>query len=236
MNIGADLTLFNGYLNVIVDVFQRKTNNLLFNPALPATAGAAAALIVNIGKMKNTGFDFSVGHTGDRWNATFQGSHYKNEIVSIDGVQKFFYGLIATRFGNRRSTRSRSDRLVLRLQDERLLQHDAEVAACKAAASQRCKLGRIKFVDLNGDNKITADDRTIIGNPHPDFTGSLDLGYRYGNFDVSGTIFGSFGNEISTRRRSSTSSVSSRPTFATTCSKLLVADEHEREVSDHRHR
>ena len=48
----------------------------------------------------------------------------------------------------------------------------------------------------NGDNKITADDRTVIGTPHPDFTGSLDLGYRYGNFDLSGTIFGSFGNEI----------------------------------------
>ena len=59
-----------------------------------------------------------------------------------------------------------------------------------------CKLGRIKFVDLNGDNKITADDRTVIGTPHPDFTGSLDLGYRYGNFDLSGTVFGSFGNEI----------------------------------------
>jgi hypothetical protein len=49
---------------------------------------------------------------------------------------------------------------------------------------------------MNGDGKITADDRTIIGSPHPSFTGSLDLGYRYGNFDISGTIFGSFGNDI----------------------------------------
>jgi hypothetical protein len=89
-NIGADLAMFNGNLNVIVDVYQRNTNNLLFDPALPATAGRADAPIVNIGKMRNKGFDFSVGHTGDRWNATFQGSHYKNEIVSIDGVQDFF--------------------------------------------------------------------------------------------------------------------------------------------------
>ena len=41
-----------------------------------------------------------------------------------------------------------------------------------------------------------ADDRTIIGSPHPDFTGSLDLGFRRGNWDLSGTIFGSFGNDI----------------------------------------
>jgi TonB-dependent starch-binding outer membrane protein SusC len=197
-NIGADLTLFNGYLNVIVDVFQRNTNNLLFDPALPATAGVASAPIVNIGKMKNKGFDFSVGHTGDRWNATLQGSHYKNEIVSIDGSQKFFYGPIATRFGNQVINQVGSPLgSFYGYKTQGYFNTQAEVDACKAAACQDgAKLGRIKFADLNGDKKITADDRTIIGTPHPDFTGSLDLGYRYGNFDLSGTIFGTFGNEI----------------------------------------
>ena len=197
-NVGADLALFNGQLNVIFDVYQRNTNNLLFNPALPATAGVAAAPIVNIGKMKNRGFDFSVGHTGDRWNATFQGSHYKNEIVSIDGSQKFFYGPIATRFGNQVINKVGSPiGSFYGYQTAGYFNTAAEVAACVAAGCQDgAKLGRLKFVDTNGDNKITADDRTIIGTPHPDFTGSLDLGYRYGNFDLSGTIFGSFGNEI----------------------------------------
>ena len=111
-NLGADLALFNGYLNVIADFYQRKTNNLLYNPALPATAGVASSPIVNIGKMQNTGFDLSVGHQGDKWNATIQGSHYKNEILSIDGVQKFFYGPCRPASATRRSTRlvSRSAR------------------------------------------------------------------------------------------------------------------------------
>ena len=198
MNVGADLTLFNSYLNVIFDVYQRKTNNLLFNPALPATAGRAAAPIVNIGKMKNTGFDFSVGHTGDRWNATFQGSHYKNEIVSIDGAQQFFYGPVATRFGNQVINQVGSPiGAFYGYKSNGYFNTQAEVDACKAAQSQPgCALGRLKWVDMNGDGKITADDRTIIGSPHPSFTGSLDLGYRYGNFDISGTIFGSFGNDI----------------------------------------
>jgi hypothetical protein len=70
--------------------------------------------------------------------------------------------------------------------------------AAEAAASGQSGAapGRIKFRDVNGDGKITADDRTIIGSPHPKFTSSLDLGYRYGNFDISGTIFGTFGNDI----------------------------------------
>ena len=60
-----------------------------------------SAPIVNIGKMQNNGLRSSRSATGrSSWNATIQGSHYKNEIVSIDGVQNFFYGPVATRFGN----------------------------------------------------------------------------------------------------------------------------------------
>jgi hypothetical protein len=150
---------------------------------------------VNIGKMKNTGFDFSVGHQGDRWNATFQGSHYKNEIVSINGSQNFFTGPIATRFGNQVINQvGHPIGAFFGYIDEGLFRDDADVAA--HATQDGAAPGRIKFKDTNGDGKITADDRVIIGSPHPDFTGSLDLGFRYGNFDLSGTIFGSFGNDI----------------------------------------
>jgi TonB-linked SusC/RagA family outer membrane protein len=194
-NVGADLQLFDNFLNVIIDVYQRRTNNLLYDPDLPATAGVADPPIVNIGKMKNNGFDFSVGHQGDRWNATFQGSHYKNTIVSINGAQDFFYGPIATRFGNQVINQvGHPIGAFFGYIDEGLFRDDADVAA--HATQDGAAPGRIKFKDTNGDGKITADDRVIIGSPHPDFTGSLDLGFRYGNFDLSGTIFGSFGNDI----------------------------------------
>lgn len=57
-------------------------------------------------------------------------------------------------------------------------------------------MGRIKFKDINGDGIINSNDRTIIGNPHPSFTAGLDLGARRGNFDLSATLFGTFGNDI----------------------------------------
>src|SRR6185503_10333436 len=72
-NIGADMVLFNGLLSVVLDVYRRNTDNLLFDPQLPATAGLAAPPIVNVGKMRNTGFDFSVGHSASWWNVTFNG-------------------------------------------------------------------------------------------------------------------------------------------------------------------
>ncbi|MCR4341874.1 MAG: hypothetical protein NUW01_18515, partial [Gemmatimonadaceae bacterium] len=56
--------------------------------------------------------------------------------------------------------------------------------------------GRFKFKDVNGDGIVNAADRTIIGNPHPDFTAGLDLGLRRGNWDLNATLFGTFGNDI----------------------------------------
>jgi TonB-linked SusC/RagA family outer membrane protein len=196
-NFGADLALFNGYLNVIADFYTRKTNNLLFNPQLPATAGVVGVTgqpIVNIGKMQNKGFDISVGHQGDKWNATLQGSHYKNEILQIDGVQQFFYGPVSTRYGNQVINKvGQPIGAFYGYVADGYFQNAAEAAA---SGQPGAAPGRLKFRDVNGDGKIDANDKTIIGSPHPKFTSSLDLGYRYGNFDISGTVFGSFGNDI----------------------------------------
>ena len=194
-NIGADLALFNGAISVIVDLYDRATNNLLYNPAIPAVAGYAAAPIVNIGKMNNRGFDLSVGHQGANWNATVTGSHYTNKIVSIDGVQTFFYGPIGTRIGN--AIINKLDNPIgsfFGLQANGYYKDDADVAA--GPKQDGAKPGRLKFVDTDGDGKITSADRVIIGNPHPKFTGGLDLGYHAGNWDLNGSVFGTFGNKI----------------------------------------
>jgi TonB-linked SusC/RagA family outer membrane protein len=194
-NVGADMVLFNDNLTVVLDVYRRKTNNLLFNPALPATAGVAAAPIVNIASMQNNGFDFSLSHTGSWWNAGFTGSHYKNEIVSIADNQTSFNGPVSIRFGNPIINKVGSPiSSFYGYVADGFFRDAADVAshATQAGAAP----GRIKFQDLNGDGKIDLNDRTIIGSPHPKFTAGLDLGARWRQFDVSGTIFGTFGNKI----------------------------------------
>jgi hypothetical protein len=189
------MVLFDGGLNVVLDVYRRNTNNLLFDPKLPATAGFAAPPIVNVGRMRNTGFDFSVGHQASWWNATFNGSHYTNTIVSINGVQTFFYGPISTRFGNQviNQVGSPIGAFYGYIADG-FFKDAADVAA--HATQDGAKPGRLKFRDINGDGKIDLTDRTIIGSPHPKFTAGLDLGARHGNFDASATFFGSYGNKI----------------------------------------
>ncbi len=56
--------------------------------------------------------------------------------------------------------------------------------------------GDLKFVDVNGDGAITQDDRTMIGNPTPDFTYGLSLNLDYRNFDFGVEMMGVYGNEI----------------------------------------
>ena len=196
-NIGTDMSLWDNRLNVVIDVYRRETSNLLFDPALPATAGVADPPIVNVGSMKNTGIDFSVGHRGSWWNASLNGSHYKNTIVKIAGTQKFFYGpgVGTTRFGIPVINQIVSPiGAFYGYIADGFFNSAADVTA--HAIQDGAAPGRIRFKDINGDGKIDLNDRTIIGSPHPDFTAGLDLGARWHAFDFNATVFGTFGNDI----------------------------------------
>jgi TonB-dependent starch-binding outer membrane protein SusC len=195
VNVGTDMALFDGRINVVFDWYKRVTNNLLFNPAIPATAGIAAPPIVNVGKMSNSGFDFSVGHRAATWDLTFNGAHYKNKINSINGDQTFFYGPITTRYGNQviNQVGSPIGAFYGYIADG-FFKDAADVAA--HATQDGAAPGRIKFRDVNRDGKITLDDRAVIGSPHPNFTSGINLGLHRGNWDLNTALFGSYGNKI----------------------------------------
>jgi TonB-linked SusC/RagA family outer membrane protein len=199
-NVGADMSLFEGALNVVLDVYSRVTDNLLFDPRTPATAGIADPPIVNIGKMQNKGFDFSVGHQGSWWNASFNGSHYSNKILNIDGVQTSFVGPGGTRIGN--PTINMVGQPIGAFYGYIADGFFSSAADVTAHATQGgAAPGRMKFRDVSGplgtpDGIIDSFDKTIIGSPHPKFTAGIDLGAHRGSWDASATIFGSYGNKI----------------------------------------
>ena len=211
VNVGVDLDFLEGRGNFTADLYRRTTDNLLFDPPNPATAGLAAPAIVNIGKIKNTGIDFAFSYRGTLgeatvWSMTFTGSHYKNYIVQIDGSHDFFYGPIATRFGNQIINQVGSPigsfyGLVADgyFRDAADANAHLPVGGCgpnTTPCQDGAAPGRIRFKDVNGDGLISLADRTIIGSPHPDFTGGLDLSLRRGAWDLSITLFGTHGNKI----------------------------------------
>ena len=198
-NIGFDASFLDGALNVVFDWYKRTTDDLLFAPQVPATQGRAAPPIVNIGEMENTGFDFSVGYRGNigqvGYSIDVNGTHYRNEIVRIDGEQDFFFEGVGGRFGNFRINQlGEQIGAFYGLMADGYFQNEQEVQA--HATQDGAAPGRIRFVDVNGDGQINAEDRTIIGSYHPDFTGGMNLALNWNNFDFNMFVFGSFGNDI----------------------------------------
>lgn len=199
-NVGFDLSLLERRINVVFDWYNRTVNDLLYGPQIPATAGQASPPIVNIGTMANKGIDFSIGYrsklTGDfRWEIEFIGSHYTNEIVQIDGVQDFFYGPQGGRKGTFVINEVGSSiSSFYGYVQEGIFQNQGEVDS--HAVQDGKAVGRFRYKDVNEDGVINADDRTIIGSPHPDFTGGLNFSANWRNFDASLFLFGSYGNDI----------------------------------------
>lgn len=199
LNVGLDLEFNEGKGSFSADVYNRKSNNLLFAPALPATAGSAAPPIVNIGKMQNKGFDLSLGYKGviggsTFWSVSVNGAHYHNEITKIDGTADFFFPANIIRDQN-----PVINQLGQPIGAFYGLVADGYYKDSLDAApywNDGARPGRIKFKDLNGDGHITSADRAIIGSPHPTFTGGLDFGLRHGNWDLSATVFATLGNKI----------------------------------------
>ncbi len=199
LNVGLDLEFNEGKGSFSADVYNRKSNNLLFAPALPATAGTASPPIVNIGKMQNKGYDMSLGYKGviggsTFWSVSVNGAHYHNEIVKIDGSSTFFFPANIIRDQNPVINQlGQPIGAFYGLVADGYYKDSLDAAPYWADGARP---GRIKFKDLNGDGHITSADRAIIGSPHPSFTGGFDLGLRRGNWDLSATIFGTVGNKI----------------------------------------
>jgi TonB-dependent starch-binding outer membrane protein SusC len=210
VNVGLDLEFLEGKGSFMADLYQRTTDNLLFDPPHPATAGVTSPAIVNIGEMRNRGIDVSIGYSGrigagTLWSVTLNGSHYRNTILRIDGASSRFFGPISTRVGNAIVNEVGApigsfyglvaDGYFPDAADT--LHRPGPTGACTRTPCQDgAAQGRIRFRDLNGDGRVTAADRTIIGSPHPDFTAGLDLVLRRGAWDLSLTLFGTFGNDI----------------------------------------
>jgi TonB-linked SusC/RagA family outer membrane protein len=199
-NIGFDAAFLDNKLEWIFDWYDKKTNELLFNPELPGTAGAATPPYVNIASMQNTGIDMQFiyrnqwGDFGFEGNLTF--TTYTNEITAIAedrGVKFFDSG--GSRIGSfHRNEVGHAVGSFYGYQVVGLFQSDAEAAS--APTQDGAEAGFFQFQDTDGNNAIDPEDRVYIGNPNPDFTYGLNLAFTYGNFDLTTFIYGSQGNDI----------------------------------------
>lgn len=206
-NVGFDAALFNDKLTVVLDVYTRKTEDLLYNAELPGTFGYLApnAPFRNTASMTNNGFDLGLEYRGEitsdlSFNVGLNVSRYKNVIDRVDGLTDFFYpNATQGRIDNRLPTQININKVGYPISSFRgyrvdgIYETQEELDALDQPGAQ---IGGLKFRDLNGDGEIGEADLDVIGSPHPDFTYGLNLGLNYKNFDLTLFFNGSQGNEI----------------------------------------
>ncbi|MFV8280594.1 SusC/RagA family TonB-linked outer membrane protein [Christiangramia marina] len=205
LDIGLDARFFNSSVDVTIDYFKKKTEDLLVIPQVSGILGVAApgssAPFVNGGGVENEGLEFSIGYNqvvndNFKFNVNYNLTALRNEVLYVNSESGFIPGGV---FGIGQEPPSRMEPgkpigYFYGLETNGIFQTQAEVDA--AATQANAAPGDIRFVDQNGDGVIDSDDRTDIGDPIPDLTMGANIGFTFKNWDFNAYAFASLGNEI----------------------------------------
>ena len=193
-DLGLDMTLMDQRIFASIGVYQKNTEDLLFNRPLPTTSGFNGVL-TNIGEMRNRGFELSATFVGYQtpdftWSTNIIAAYNENEVVALFDDQPFDSG-----FASRIEVGQPLGAFFGYVTDG-IFQNQAEIDAAALPPGLAIAPGDYRFKDLNDDGVINDDDRTIIGQALPKWTGGIGNDFFYKGFDLNFFFQFSLGNEI----------------------------------------
>ena len=204
LNIGVDANFLNSRLQLVADYYKKTTKDWLVRQPQPAIFGAQAPYY-NGGDIENKGVEFSL-RWNDRVGEFSYGAHFniaknKNEVTRLGNASGFI--------NSDGSIISQGTDPVWRVETgfpvgyfygyktAGVFQNQAEIDNWTRGFLQtNPEPGDVIFLDTNGDDNVTPDDKTMIGNPHPDFRIGFGLNFEYKGFDFAVTAKGAFGHQI----------------------------------------
>lgn len=205
LNLGIEAVLFKN-LSVVLDIYQKKTSDMLMKKKLPGYVGATDNPWANIASMKGKGIelnvtynksinrDFNVSATGNLAYSTNKITDIgENDYIELAKMQASSYEveryMVGKPFGMFWGFRTNG---IFQTQEE----VDNYVNKDGGKLQPNAKPGDFKWKDLNGDGQITADDREKLGLAIPPFTYGITLKANYKNFDFMVFGQGVAGNKI----------------------------------------
>jgi TonB-linked SusC/RagA family outer membrane protein len=221
-NLGVDLGLFKGRIDLSFDLYNKQTNDMLLQLSVPSYLGGTGwqdiqAPFANVGKMENKGFEFAL-HTRniDRkmfsWGTDITFSRNRNKVLELDDANRTYWRNLYWYSEFQTATRTGAGQpigLFYGYQMEGIFRDEADILAHavqvadpnndgKNLVDKRTGvwIGDVKFKDINGDGVINTDDQTVIGDPNPDFTFGVNNSFSLGNFDLVVFFTGSYGADI----------------------------------------
>ena len=196
-NLGIDFGILEGRVSGTVEYFQNNTRDLLLLLPIPTTTGFDSSL-QNVGDTRNSGFELSLSSrnfVGDfLWTTDLNLATLKNEVTNLGELPRILQG----------NVRFIQDFTLLEVGKpinsyygylfDGVFQSQQEVD--NSASQANAAPGGRKFRDLNGDGVIDDEDRTILGNPFPDYTLGLNNTFSYKGFSLDVFLEGKFGFEL----------------------------------------
>jgi TonB-linked SusC/RagA family outer membrane protein len=203
INAGLDISLFKNALNISADYFQKEVDGLLFTPSASLYLGTVPIPTSNIGSTRSTGIDVTVTYNQTiakkvKLNNAFTFTTAKNEVTATnsDGTAKIMGGYYFN--GQSQSVtvfeKGFTPGYFYGYKTNGLFQNAAEIAA--SATQAGAVPGDIRFVDMNKDGIINAQDMTKIGDPFPNFTLGWNFSMEWGGFDFTAFTYASIGNDV----------------------------------------
>ena len=203
LTVGLDYGFLNNRISGSLDYYQRTSDELLLENRVSYVTGFTSG-IVNLGKVQNRGWEFelrtkNISNEKFSWNSTLIASTNQNELLSFGDSNN---ALIEDEYG-------RNSQWINRI-GEPISSFYGYVVDTEAYDETQFRTtyvdnpwnrinGQAQDIivkDLNGDGLITADDKTILGDPYPDLIYSFTNEFKYGNFDFSFMVQGSLGAQI----------------------------------------
>lgn len=213
INLGFDSRFLNNRLGVTFDWYTKSTKDWLVRAPIAGVFGLSAPYI-NGGDVKNTGVELALN-----WNDSFNSFQYganlnfsynKNKVTRLANAEGIIHG--------ETDVLSENTAEMYRAQvgfpigyfwgykTEGIFQNENQIndyLTNKGKTLQENPIpGDVIFKDVNGDKVIDENDKTLIGNPHPDFTMGFSLYMNYKGFDFNINGRGAFGQQIAKSYRS----------------------------------
>jgi TonB-linked SusC/RagA family outer membrane protein len=201
-NVGLDFSLFKGRLYGSAEYYVTNTTNLLAPQPLPGSTGFSG-FITNVGHTRNSGVELTfstvnVDKSNFTWTTDWVFNRNREQIIELANGK--VDDIASGRFiGEPLSVFYDLKKIGIWQSDE-----------ADEAASFQSVPGEIKIEDFNGDGKINADDRQILGSAVPEFVLGLTNRFRYKSLDVSVFAFARVGQMIDSRFHDSFNSLFGR--------------------------
>lgn len=202
-NLGIDLGILSNKIELSLDVYQSKTDKLLLQQSSMGFTGVPLYWN-NIGSLDNKGFEFditsrNIAKKGFKWTTSFNISHTQNKIIEL-GKEAFLLNQgERTEVYQNKVGRPLIEFFGFKTDGVWLSQAEIDAARADGLKSSLSNLfvpGGLKLVDINGDKVIDNNDRTVLGNPYPDFSWGITNNFTYKNFNLSFMLQGVQGGKL----------------------------------------